>query len=178
MDFSAFENHQITSGGLERFPLRRSNSVAAMPGVIGAFVGREELERSRNQAAHLVVGPRTCGAQECFQFRERELDRIEIGTVGGQKSDPGADLLDGCANLGLLMGREIVEHNDIAATQRRHQHLFDVGEETRTVDRPIEDRRCANPLEPQRGDDGVRLPVTAGRVIPKPCAARAPAIAT
>ena len=66
------------------------------------------------------------------------------------------------------MGREIVEHQDVARSQRRHEHLFDVGQETRTIDRPIEYGWRAKTLEAQRGDHGVRLPVTAGRVIADP----------
>ena len=41
-----------------------------------------------------------------------------------------ARLLDRGPHLGLLVDREVVEHDDIAGAQRRHQHLFDVGEET------------------------------------------------
>ena len=55
--------------------------------------------------------------------------------------------------------------------------MFDVGEETRTIDGPIEDGGRAQPLEAERGDDRVRLPVTAGRVIAEPRAARTPAVA-
>lgn len=76
------------------------------------------------------------------------------------------------------MGGEVVEHDDVAWAQRGHQDLLDVGEETWAVDRPIEDRGRPDPLETQRGDDGVRLPMPAGRVIPESCAARASAIAT
>jgi hypothetical protein len=56
---------------LERFPLRRRNSVAAMPSVIGAFVGREQVERHGSKATDLVVGAWTGGAQERFQFGKR-----------------------------------------------------------------------------------------------------------
>jgi hypothetical protein len=42
----------------------------------------------------------------------------------------------------------------------------------------IERGRRAEPFETQRGDDGVCLPVTAGRVIAEACPARAPAVAT
>ena len=75
-------------------------------------------------------------------------------------------LLDGRPDLRLLVGREVIEHDDIARPQRGHQHLFDIGEETGTIDRPIEDGWCAHTVEAKRGDDRVRLPVTARRVIP------------
>ncbi len=89
-----------------------------------------------------------------------------------------ARLLDGDPNLGLLVHREIVEHDDIAGPQGGHQHLFDIGEETLTLDGPIEDRWRPETLESKRGDDRVRLPVTARRVIAESCAPRTPAVAS
>jgi hypothetical protein len=149
-----------------------------MPDVVGAFLAREKVERNRDEAADLLVTTRTCGAQERFQFGEGKFDRIEIGTVGREEPNVRAHLLDCGPNLGLLVDHEVVEHDDIARSQRGHQHLFDIGEETRTVDGPIEHRRGAEPLEPERGDHRVRLPMTAGCVIMEPGAAWAPAIAT
>ena len=126
-----------------------------------AFVGREELERDGDQAADLLEVARTRGAQECFQFGERELDRIEVRTVRREESNERAHLLDRGPHLRLFVDREVVEHDDVAWAQRRHQHLFDVGEERRTIDGPIEHRRCAETLETERGDHRVGLPVTA-----------------
>jgi hypothetical protein len=33
----------------------------------------------------LVEGAGASGAQKCFQFGERHLDRVEIGTIRGRK---------------------------------------------------------------------------------------------
>ena len=148
-----------------------------MPGVIGAFVGREEAERYGDEAADLLVVTRAGGAQERFEFGEREFDRIEIRTVGREESQVRAHLLDRHPDLGLLMHPEVVQHDDISRSQRGHQHLFDVGEETRTIDRPIKDRWGAETLEPQRGNHRVGFPMTAGRVVREPQAARTPAVA-
>jgi hypothetical protein len=148
-----------------------------MPDVVGAFVGREEVERNCDEAADLLIAPRARGAQERFQFRERELDRIEIRTIGRQKPNGRAHLLDRRPDLGLLMGREVVKDDDIPRMQGGHQHLFDVGDKTRTIDGPIEDSGCAEALETKSGDHGVGLPMTAGGVISEPCAAGAPAVA-
>ena len=149
-----------------------------MPGVIRAFVREEEAERRGDQVADLFKVPRTGGAQERVQFGEGEFDRIEVGTVGREEAQVRARLLDGRPDLGLLMDRQVVEYDNIARAQGRHEHLFDVGEKTRTIDRPIEHSRCADPLEPERGDHRVRLPVTTGRVIAEARPARAPAVAT
>jgi hypothetical protein len=56
-----------------------------MPGVVGAFIGREESEGRQNEVADLVEGARPCGPQERFQFGEGELDPIEVRTVGREE---------------------------------------------------------------------------------------------
>ncbi len=88
----------------------------------------------------------------------------------------GADGFEGGADLRLFVHREVIEHHDVAGTQRGDQDLFDIRAEGRIVDRSVEDRRRAQPLEPQRSDHGVRLPMAARRVIVQPDAARTAAI--
>ena len=148
-----------------------------MAGIVGAFVGQEEAERRGDQVADLLKAARAHGAQKGFQFGEGEFDRIEVGTVRREESQVRAGLLDRRPDRGLFVHREVVEHDDITRPQGGHQHLFDVGEETRTIEGPIEHGRGAQPLEAERGDHGVRLPVTAGRVIAESRAPRAPAVA-
>ena len=138
-----------------------------------AFVGREELERDGDEAADLLVASGTGRAQEGFQFGECELDRVEVRAIGWQKPNVRAHPLDGGTDLGLLMGRQVVEHDDIAHAQCGHQDLLDVREKTRTINWPIEHGRCAQAGEAKGGHHGVRLPVTARRVITQPSATRA-----
>jgi hypothetical protein len=87
-----------------------------------------------------------------------------------------ADGFDSGADLRLFMDREVIEHHDITGAQRGDQDLLDISPEGRIVDRSVEDRRRAQPLEPQRGDHRVRLPMAAGSVIVEPDAARTAAI--
>ena len=149
-----------------------------MPDVVGAFVGGEKVERHRDETADLLIAPRARGAQKRFQFGERELDRIEIGTVRWQEPQGRTDLFDRGPDFRLFMDGEIVEDDDIAWSQRGHQDLFDVREETRTIDGPIEHGGGTEALEAQRGDHGVGLPMTARRVIRESGAAWTPAIAS
>ena len=148
-----------------------------MASVVGAFLRREEIDGGRDQRADLLVGAGTSGAQERFQFGERELDGIEVWTVGRKKSKVRACLLDGRPDGRLFVGREIVHHDDIARPERRHQDLLDIGEEARTVDGPIEHGRRTQALHAQRGNDSVRFPVTTGRVVADSGAARTAAVA-
>jgi hypothetical protein len=70
--------------------------------------------RAMPEAADLFEATRTGGAQEGFQFRERELDRIQVRTIGRQESHECRHLLDRGPHLWLLVGREVVENDDIA----------------------------------------------------------------
>lgn len=72
----------------------------------------------------------------------------------------------------LFVDDEVIEHDHVAGPERRHEHLFDVREKCRIVDGAVEDRGGVEAVHAQRGDDGVRLPVTARRVIAEPQAAR------
>lgn len=138
-----------------------------MANEIAAFRGGEEPERHRDQIAHVVKGPGTCGSDEGFQFREGEFDRIEIWAVRRQETELGADGFDRRAHRGLFVDGEIVEHHHIAGAERGDQDLLDVGEKRRIVDRSVED-----------GRGGVRFPMTAGRVIAQARAAQTAAIST
>ena len=149
-----------------------------MPDEIAAFGGREEAERDGDQIADVVKGPGTRGADEGFQFGEGELDRIEIRAVGWQEAELGADGFDRRTDRRLFVDSEIVEHDHIARAERGHQHLLDVREKRRIVDRPVEHGWRGEAIEAQRRDDGVRLPMTAGRVIAKARAAQTPAVPT
>lgn len=115
---------------------------------MAAFVGREEAERDRDEGVDLIEAPRPGRPEESFQFGEGLFDRVEVGTVRGQKPELRADAFDGGADLGLLVDCEVIEDHDVAGLQRGHEDLFDVSEETRIIDRAIEDGRRADPLEP------------------------------
>ena len=148
-----------------------------MPDVVRALTGHEEAERRRHQLADVVEGARTRRAQERLQFGEGEFDRIEVGTIGREKAQERTGLLDRHAHVGLLVGGKIVEDDDIARAQRRHQDLLDVGTERGVVDRPIEHGGRGQLRGTERRDDRVRLPMTARRVIANARPARAAGIA-
>jgi len=143
---------------------------------VGAFLRREEAERGGDEGDDLVEAARPCRAEERLQFRKRELDGIEIGAVGRQESQVRPDAFDGGPYGGLLVHHEVVEHHDVSGLQGGDQHLLDVGEKRRIVDRPIEHRGCAQAGDPQRQEHGVGLPVAARRVVAEAQAARTPPV--
>lgn len=136
-----------------------------MPDEIQAFARRKELQGDRDELDDLVEGARSRGAQKRFQLGKGEFDRIEVGAVRGQESQPRPDAFQRGLHLGLFMHGEVIEHDDVAGPQRRHEDLFDVGEKRGIVDGPIEDRRGRHAVHAERGDYRVRLPMTIRRVV-------------
>jgi len=134
-----------------------------VPDKIAAFDGGEQVERGGDQRADVIEGAGARGAEQGFEFGEGELDRIEVGTIGRQEPQRRAGGFDGVAHLGLFVDGEVVEDDDVAGAQRRHEHLLHVGAKT---------------VEAQRRHDGVRLPMTARRVVAQARPARTAAVAT
>jgi len=145
--------------------------------VVPALGRCEERERGRGQRGDVIEGPRARRPHEGFQLGERHLDRIEVRTVGRQKSDLRADGFDRRAHLGLFVNGQIVEHHDIASLKRRDQHLLHVGPKAGLVDRAIEHGRRRQRVGPQRRDDRVRLPMPTGCVIAQAHAAETAPVA-
>jgi hypothetical protein len=162
---------------LEQFRFLCSHAVAAMPDVVRAFIRHEERERRRHQLADVVEGARPGGAEERLQFREHLFDRIEVRTVRWEKPQDRTRLLNRDADFGLLVGGEVVEDDDVAGSERRHQDLLDIRAKRGAVHRAIEHGRGRQLGGAQRRDHRVRLPVAAGRVIRDPRPAQAAGVA-
>ena len=62
--------------GLERFRFSCSKSIAAVPYVVGALLGREETEGDGEETTDLVERARAGGAEKRLQFGEGLLNRI------------------------------------------------------------------------------------------------------
>ena len=143
-----------------------------MFGVVRALGGCEQIQGGSHQRADVIEGAWPRRTHEGFEFGERLFDRIEVWAVGRQEPQLGPDVFDRRTHRGLFVDGEVVEHHHVARPQRGHQDLFDIGEERRVVDRPIEDRRRAESVQPQGGDHRMGLPMAARRVIVEPFAPR------
>jgi hypothetical protein len=72
-----------------------------------------------------------------------------------------------------LWAAEIVQDDDVAGLQDRHELLLDIGAEILAVDRSIEDTRCREPVAAQCAEEGQRSPMAVWRKRPQ-----APALGT
>lgn len=148
-----------------------------MPHKVAAFLRREARERRRHALAHLVKGAGAGGPQQRLELGERLFDGIQIRTVGREESEVSADRFDGGAHGRLFVEREIVEHDDVAGPEGRHEHLFDIREEHGVIERPIEDRGGGQAFGRESRDHRVELPLATRRVVPKALAAGAATVA-
>ena len=58
------------------------------------------------------------------------------------------------------MASEIVDNDDVARSERRHEKLFDVGLKALAVDRPIDDAGSIDPVAAQSGQEGQCSPMS------------------
>ncbi|AGG71295.1 putative TRm2011-2 protein (plasmid) [Sinorhizobium meliloti 1021] len=73
------------------------------------------------------------------------------------------------------MGAEIVQDDDVAGFEFRHQNLLDIDAEAFAIDRAIEDKGSADAVGPECGDKGHGVPMAEGGVAHQSFAARRPA---
>ena len=147
--------------------------VASVRDVVLAFGLREAIEQFADAFPEALSGPGRGSAEECFEFGEDLLDRIEVRRVGRQEAQLGAGALDGIARGFSLVAAEIVENDDVARPQARDEDLLDISGKAAAVNRAIEDRRRAHPVPAQGCQEGRGLPVTEGHAGNQPLAAPA-----
>ena len=103
-----------------------------------------------------------CLSQECLEFGERLLDRVQVGTVGRQIEQLGTGRPDRSSYGRVFMAAEIVHHHDVAWPQSWNQELHQPGEETLGVDGAIQDARRGDAITSQRGHEGECLALAVG----------------
>jgi len=73
------------------------------------------------------------------------------------------------------MATEIVEDDDVTGPERRGQELLDVGAEDDPVDRPVDDARFGERIDPECCEECQRVPTAVRRIAFEASAFRSPA---
>jgi len=147
-----------------------------MPEKVGTFGWREAWGEIAKRFPECADGSGCLGAEQCFEFGESLLDRVQVGTVGRQIQQACAGTLDCLTNAGDLVRAKPIHDHDIAAPQRGNQHLLDIGEEGLAVDRPIEHAGGNQAIAAQTGDEGRGIPVPVRHSIDQPMTHSRPAV--
>lgn len=127
---------------------------------VAAFL-RADLGEERSDPA---MEARDCAlgrlAQQRFEFAEDLLDRIEFRRILRQVHEFRPSRLNCFLDAADLVGRQVVHNDDIAARESGRQTLFEIGDEGRSVHRPINHQRSDHPILAHTGHQGDRLPIT------------------
>src|SRR5687768_17364368 len=78
------------------------------------------------------------------------------------------------ANGLALVGAEIVDDDDVARLERRHEDLLDVLKEALAIDRSVDEPRRGEPIVTQSGQEGHGLPAAVWRLAWQALSARRP----
>ena len=147
------------SGDLEQFAFYCSEAVASVANIVGTRGGgdrRESRAHRQPQAGHRAGCHR---AQARFELGKNLFDGIEVRAVGRQVEHASAHRLDRGPYAGHFMAGQIIQHHRVARAEGRSEELLDIGHEGRAIERAVQDQRGGQPVGPQRGHHGRRLPV-------------------
>ena len=101
-------------------------------------------------------------AQQRLELGEGLFDGIEVGAVRRQITQDGTGGFNSFTHAGDFVGGEIVQHDNVARPQHRHEELLHPGQEALAIDWTIEDRRRDDAVMAQGGEEGGGLPVAVG----------------
>ena len=110
-----------------------------------------------------------------FEFSEDLFDWVDVGRVGRQEQQVGFGRSDRGSNSFALVTAKVVQDDDVAWFERRHENLFDVFPEAFSVDRAIEHAGRVDAIDAQRRDEGHRRPMPVRNFGVEPPARCAPA---
>lgn len=116
-------------------------------------MSREVCERLRYRLDEGVKCSGGSLAKGCFELGEGLFDGIEVGAVGWQVAKRRAGPLDRFFDASDFVTGEIVHDDDIAPAQGRSEKVFDIGQETRSVHRPIEHAGRGDLIVTQGGNE-------------------------
>jgi len=146
-----------------------------MDEVVFALSGAEGGNQFADPAAEIWNGSLGGLAQQRLQFAERLLDRIEVRRIFRQVKQFGAGGFDGLLHSDPLMGREVVDDDDVAVPECWRQTLFDVGKEGGSGHWPIHHEGGGQLIMAKPGHEGDRLPMSVGHAADQPLTASAAA---
>src|SRR4051794_4108891 len=118
---------------------------------------------------------RAAFGSQCFSLAKSCSIGFRSGEYFGREEQPGTHRAYETADCLAAMAAEVVDDDDVVGVQRRQQHLLDIEPEPFAVDRPIDQPWRIDTIDPQRGEEGHRLPAPMWHFGLQPLAARRPA---
>ena len=125
---------------------------------VGAGFGGQPPHKLSDAAAKCFLGTLGALAQECLEGAVGQLDRIEVRRVRRQIAQRRVRSFDRFAHTCDPVNADIVHHHDVAAFERRHQALIDIGQKGLAVHRSLDHHWGGHSVMPQRRHERYGLP--------------------
>src|ERR1700674_5806548 len=138
---------------------RSRGGISRMLEKVAAFLRADLGEERSDRAVEARDGALGGLAQQRFDFAEGFLYRIELRRILRQLHYFRANRFDRFLDAAALVGLEVVQNDGFAAREGWRQTLFDIGDEGRSVHRPINHQRSDHPIKAQTGHQCDRLPI-------------------
>ena len=148
--------------GLEQFSWWCSEAIASVAEVVGTFGRGEGRESGANGGPQAGDRAGRGSPQAGFEFGKDLLNGIEVGAVGGQVEQAGADGLNRLPHARDFMARQIVHDDAVAGVEGGREDLFDIGHKAGPIDRAVQNHGGGEVLRAQGGNEGGRFPVAVG----------------
>ena len=136
-----------------------------MSEIIAAFGQTEEPQAIGDSGPEVLDGAPPHPAQQQFQFRKPEFDRIQVRAVRRQVPEVRAARLDTLADAVDMVCAQVVHHQDVAWPQGGDEHLLEVRDLRVAVHGAIKMTGSRQPVHAERRDEGASLPVLMGGVV-------------
>lgn len=143
---------------------------------VGAFGWHEAIEEQADALDKAVDTAWRLMPDQGLELREGHFDGVQIWAVGRQIEDLCAPLGDGFADPCNFVGREIVEHHDIAAFQGGRKDMADIGTKGGAIHRAVEHPGRCHAGQAQPRNERHRLPMAERRAVVAAFAYWCPAI--
>ena len=143
--------------------------------VCGAFGGRILGEDFAAGLADGFVTSRPDLSEQGLELCEDLFDGVEVGGVFRQEHQAGSDISDRLAHRLSFVGSEIVEDDDVARLQSRHEELIDIGAETLAVDGSVKQAGRVDAVVAQGGEERRGLPLALRNLVDEALSLRRPA---
>src|SRR4051795_6051276 len=148
LSLSAVPDMGSRSGKPPLNPTQPSVVVKTASKEVAAFCWWEEVGDPADGVPQALDGALRGFAQQRLVLGESLLDRVQIGTVGGQMDELCPSGSDCLGDAGNFVAAQIIEQDNVAGRQRRHQHLFDISAKPLAVDGTLKHIGRADPGRP------------------------------
>ena len=127
--------------------------IACVREVVGTFGWAEVMEECSDAVPDGGDGSFVGFTEQGLELGKDHLDRVQVGAVRRQEQQVCTGISYGPARGNAFVAAQVVEHDDIARPQGRHQELRHPCQEQAAIDGSVEHAGSNKPVGPQAGHE-------------------------